>query len=288
MLNINLLLRKIIPSTVILSRNYISGKTLDLIDKLIPMPFPELRNLPPNRFRLRIGVENSLVFNHIKYRYRATNFWFYVFSSGFCNTKSNIIDLGSGCGRCAIHLRDYNFLQSSSFKGKYIGVDVDSEMIDWCKKNFPSENFTFLLVNKHSTIYNPKINDKTEKFKLPVKAESQDFVFAMSLFTHLLEKDLIEYFEESFRLMKKEAYLIGTVFCIDDLRESNLLGKRNRWTFKHTLNNSFIESQKFPEAAVAYKRDYLIEKAKNIGFKEVKLTNDIKEGHPNNLLICRK
>ncbi len=103
-------LRRFIPSAVPISKNYILGRSLDLIDRLLPMPFAELRNLPPNRFRLRVGVENSLLFNHIKYRYRGTNFWFYVFASGFCNLESNIIDLGCGCGRKAINLKEYNFL----------------------------------------------------------------------------------------------------------------------------------------------------------------------------------
>lgn len=281
------LIRRFIPSVVPVSKNYVFGRTLDIIDRLIPMPFPELKNLPPNRFRLRIGVENSVLFNHLKYRYRGINFWFYVFASGFCNLESNILDIGCGCGRNAINLKEYKYLGNSKFKGNYIGVDVDPEMIDWCKNNFPPENFTFLLVDTYSKIYNPQGDQHTKKFKLPIEAETQDFVFAMSLFTHLLQEDLAQYLEEAFRLMKKEAYLMGTVFCIDDLRESNSLG--GRWSFKHSLGKAYIESQEFPEAAVAYERNYLIEICKNIGFETVEVTDDAKGGNrANDLLICKK
>ena len=51
-----------------------------------------------------------------------------------------------------------------------------------------------------------------------------------------------------------------TFFCIDDVE----LGRR--WTFRHRHGNAYVENARFPEAAVAYKKAFLLEVAKTCGF----------------------
>jgi hypothetical protein len=46
-------------------------------------------------------------------------------------------------------------------------------------------------------------------------------------------------------------------------------GARGRWTFRHRRGNAYIESTRYPEAAVAYHEAFLIDVAKNCGFREV-------------------
>jgi hypothetical protein len=56
-------------------------------------------------------------------------------------------------------------------------------------------------------------------------------------------------------MLKPNAAMFMGVFCIDDMQASGTLG--NRWTFVNRSGEAFIESVKYPEAAVAYTREYL-------------------------------
>jgi hypothetical protein len=42
-----------------------------------------------------------------------------------------------------------------------------------------------------------------------------------------------------------------------------------RWTFTHRRGNAYVESARYPEAAVAYHEAFMIELATNCGFREV-------------------
>jgi hypothetical protein len=61
-----------------------------------------------------------------------------------------------------------------------------------------------------------------------------------------------------------------------------LLG--GRFTFEHQIANAYIENRKYPEAAVAYKGEFLIEKARKIGFKNI----TIFKWHEQDILQGRK
>ena len=68
-------LRRMLPSTARLSHNRILMCPLDLIDRIASLPFKEARGLPPNRMRIRVGVQNRILFNAFQFRYRAVGFW---------------------------------------------------------------------------------------------------------------------------------------------------------------------------------------------------------------------
>jgi hypothetical protein len=57
------LIRRAVPSTAVISRQRFVAPLLDLSDQLVAGPFPEFRDLPPNRFRVRVGVRNRILFN---------------------------------------------------------------------------------------------------------------------------------------------------------------------------------------------------------------------------------
>ena len=249
--------------------------SLALLDRIGGFAYREFKELPPNRFRIRVGVGNRIVFNQIQYMEQSYLTWIKFFAE-FTSLSSNVVDIGSGCGRGAYALKRLG----NAFQGHYTGIDVDIEMINWCQKNFPSGKFDFIHVNMASKVYNP--SGTTEKAALPIVDESQDFVFSQSLFTHLLEDDLHYYVKESYRMLKPGAAMFMGVFCIDDMRDSGTLG--NRWTFVHRSGEAFIENVKYPEAAVGYTREYLEEVARGFGFKSA----EVRINHPQSLLVCRK
>jgi len=93
------LLRRIVPSTATLSYNPIFKFAGSINDFLVRRLFSEVRRLPPNHLRVRVGVGNAIFNNHIFCLLSGRNYWLNAFSDGLCNLESNIVELGCGYGR---------------------------------------------------------------------------------------------------------------------------------------------------------------------------------------------
>lgn len=229
---------------------------LDVIDQGISLPFPEFRKLPPNRYRIRVGVGNRLLFNQIDFIRYGYNTWL-RFLSDFVSLSGHIVDIGSGCGRTAYAVRDH-----AAFTGHYTGIDVDREMVAWCQKHFPPDRFTFLHADMFSRLYNP--SGRKGPCRLPRPDASVDLVFSQSLFTHLLEADVMNYIAESHRILRRGKSMAMSVFCMEDMQRAGLLG--DRWTFGHRVGNAYVENLEYPEAAVGYTREFLERITREAGF----------------------
>jgi SAM-dependent methyltransferase len=191
-MKIDKVLRKVIPSAAKLTYNPIFKHLVNAVDFVPRRIFREFSNIPPNHLRIRVGVGNRFLANHIFYLNEGRDFWVHAIHSGLCRLDSNVLDIGCGCGRFAQHLRDYKFKQEI-FSGRYVGIDIDEECLNWCRQNFDSERFSFHRSNHVSKAYN--VAGKGEdSYVLPIANESIDFVFSTSLFTHLLEPEMVNYY----------------------------------------------------------------------------------------------
>ncbi len=260
--------RRLVPSIAALTRSNLVAIPLDLIDYAVALPFKELRALPPNRLRLRVGTDQRLVFSHVDHITRSYPFWLVMFAEQAVKSDSTVLDIGCGCGRSAQILRDAYFRYQPIFQGKYIGLDVDVEAVEWCRRNFPAQRFEFKSLNKFSSVYNPGGNDSTN-LELPVGSGTVDFVLCGSLFSHLLERDVLDYLQEIHRVLRRGGLAYTTFFCIDHLRSNILLG--GRFTFAHRRGDAYIESLAYPEAAVAYEEGFLLRTMQEIGFSDIQV-----------------
>ena len=254
-------------------------RVLDFVDWLTGLPFKEAKGLPPNRYRIRIGVGNRVLFNQFSYSYQGVDFWLYAFAQGMAGLGSHIVDIGCGCGRYAMPLARFR-VGPHQFAGRYVGVDVDSEMIVWCRSNFPADTFSFHHADIHNKVYNPSGALTPGEYALPVENSSQDFVFSNSLYTHLLEDGLRHYLTEAYRVLRPGGWTVGSVFCPERMNGS--LG--GRWTFPHLIGNAAVETLAYPEAAVGYRESFLTTLCQSVGFREV----DMAWGPEQSLLQCRK
>jgi SAM-dependent methyltransferase len=257
------LLRRIVPAASRLSYNPVFKLVVDTFDSVPRMIWPEFRPIPPNHMRIRVG-SRRLFTNHLRYLLQAEHFWLFCFAKGLVHLNSNIVDIGSGCGRYAHHLRDFRLL-NSRYCGRYTGIDVDPEMLAWCAAHFDSPRFSFFHSPHASKSYNQ--TGSSSYCTLPVGDNSTDFVFSTSLFTHLLEPELVNYCEESLRVLKPGGSMLMYCFCLD--YPPPTLGGRH--SFRHSLGNASVESLKVPEAAVAYSEQFLISRIKSCGFHTVNL-----------------
>ncbi len=250
-------LRKILPSTVILSRTPLLMIPLSVIDRLISLPFVEFRRLPPLRYRVRIGTGNRILFNQPRFMLNGLPIFFDYLSRGLMRLDSHVLDVGCGCGRHA------QMLERGKFRGLYTGIDIDRELIEWDRKRFKSDYFQFHHINYYNKLYNP--GGTREPIPYPCEDGSQDLVIAFSLLTHLLEEDLRWNLREAYRVLKPGGHLSMTVFCLEELEAAGLQG--HRWTFQHRIGSAFVENQEHPEAAVAYQKADLIRICKEVGFE---------------------
>ena len=77
-------------------------------------------------------------------------------------------------------------------KKKAIGVDIDSNQINYAKKIYLSRKLTFL----------------TYKNRLPLKSQSVDSISLIELIEHINEKDLSTLINECKRVLKKNGYIV--------------------------------------------------------------------------------
>ena len=275
------LVRKIFPSTSLLSFNPVFKVASAVIDVFPRLIWTEFKDLPPNYLRVRIGVGNRIFNNQSHYLTHARDFWMFVFSEGFANMKSNVLDIGVGCGRWGHWLRDYNF-RGRRFTGTYVGIDIDPEQIEWCGKNFDVERFRF----HHSTDASVSYNQSGEKghYRIPEADGTFDLIFSNSLLTHVLDEQLENYIRESFRLLKPGGRIMHSHFNLD--YPPATYGTRH--TFKHVMGNAHVESIAQPEAAVAYRTEYLFKVCREAGFTSCDIVHMPGGGQHQPILLCQK
>jgi SAM-dependent methyltransferase len=186
--------------------------------------------------------------------------------------------LGCGCGRIARALKE------PWFEGSYVGIDIDDEMLEYCRNNFPSERFKFARSPHKSATYsaaNPHDDRLTIGHDLLIaEPNSKDFVYAFTLYTHLLEKEVTDYLQETYRILRPQGIMYLNFLCIEHVE----LG--GRWTFQHRRGNAYVESVRYPEAAVAYHEAFMTGLATNCGFRDVTVTPPLRGGQTE--LVGRK
>jgi ubiquinone/menaquinone biosynthesis C-methylase UbiE len=274
------MLRRVVPATARLTYNPLFKAVVNSFDLFPKLMYRELSRIPPNHMRIRVGVGNRILANQVIYLTGSKDFWMHVFHEGLCRLDSTIVDIGSGCGRYAHPLRDYGF-KSERFSGKYVGIDIDEEMLAWCREHYDTERFAFYRSTHASKAYRGTADGKAD-FTLPLKSETADFVFSTSLFTHLLENELANYCRESHRVLKAGSCMAMQCFSMDHLPPTY----GDRHTFRFLMGHAYVESQEVPEAAVAYEEKFLFAVARDAGFRTAEIQTGPGDWQPT--LVCRK
>lgn len=122
-----------------------------------------------------------------------------------------VFDFGCGCGRIARQL-----IQQRPRPRRYVGIDLQSELIDWCNTNLRpfAPEFQF----HHHDVFNYSFNpapDKPPFLPFPVADKSFTLVNAWSVFTHLTQPAAVHYFHEAARILTPTGILHATWFLFD-------------------------------------------------------------------------
>lgn len=273
-MRVDRILRLVVPSVPVLARTPLAP-VLDLADYFIKRTHPEWAHLPPASLRMRIGVGNHILRNHKYFIESGQAIVSELEGRGYLKPDSHVLELGCGCGRNAIAIS--KFLSKS---GTYIGQDVDSEMIQWCQTHLQTERVHFYHADVFSKVYNPK-GTPADSYSFPSADGSTSLIISISVFSHLLYSDFSHYVRESSRVLSSGGHLHMTLFLLDFLKSR--LG--DRWTFSHKLDNCYVDSLRYPEAAVAFELDTVQQILSSNGLSIVDIYN--KDLHQQTL-IARK
>lgn len=158
----------------------------------------------------------------------------------------SVFDFGCGCGRVARQL----ILQKPR-PTRYVGVDVHPELIAWCRENLgpAAPGFDF----HHHDVFDTLVNSgeareaKPDVLPLPVGDESVTFFESLSIFTHIVERQLAFYLREAARVMSPDG-VMNASFLLFEKADFPVLGDER---------NSLYIDDSYPPAAVYYDREWL-------------------------------
>jgi len=101
------------------------------------------------------------------------------------NHFESILDFGCGCGRVLRHLQAHTGV-------RFFGSDYNRALVEWCTRNLTYAEF--------------KVNDAWPP--LPYEDMSFDFIYALSVFTHMTVQQQKAWMEELSRVLRKGGLLL--------------------------------------------------------------------------------
>lgn len=217
-----------------------------------------LKGYPPKRF----DFVGSLEFKKI-----GDEFTRYFKELGHLKPNDTVLDIGCGIGRMAIPLTHY------LTQGQFYGFDIDKRGIKWCQKNVSNSfpNFHFQYVDIFNKYYNKKGKIHADAFVFPYENHQFDFIFATSVFTHMLPKQILRYLKEISRVLKPGGTCFLTWFSINEEAKKNMAQHHSYCEFKYpynTENTCFYSHKNVPEAEIGFKENWIIEQLKKVNCHE--------------------
>lgn len=172
----------------------------------------------------------------------------YLIQQAGLSEHSRVLDIGCGLGRLA-----YPLSQLIKAEGYYLGFDPMPEAIDWCSQQFSRyAHFTFVQTDLYNDLYNSG-GGHAESFFFPAQSGVYDVVTAISVFTHLLPDETIQYLREIKRTLSPMGHAFITFFIRSEDKDTT----HRPFTFRHHLGHYSVMSSKVLRANVAYELAWL-------------------------------
>ncbi len=184
---------------------------------------------------------------------------------GGLGPDERVLDAGCGIGRMARPLAGY-----LADAGSYDGFDVNADGIAWCELRYRDRpNFHFVLSDIRNAVYNPGGSLAAGEYRFPYDDDSFDFVFATSLFTHLVTGEALHYLDEVARVLAPRARVLLTFFVLDEESRSLIDSGRSARAFVALDDHSAVVDPELPEAAIAYDKAWLLEAFEARGLRDL-------------------
>ncbi len=210
--------------------------------------------VPPRRLNFVGGTDFEAV---------GQEFLAYFRELGGLRPEHAVLDVGCGVGRMAVPLTQF------LTQGKYEGFDIVRRGIRWCTHAIARRfaNFRFRHANIYNKHYNPFGTIRASSFRFPYDDQSFDFVFATSVFTHMLPADAANYLHEIARVLKADGRALITVFLMNQESETLMRAGGSVLAFRRLSDGCWTVSDDDPEAAIAYDETRMVALFEAAGLK---------------------
>lgn len=208
--------------------------------------------LPPFSMRRIIG-ESRWQLRGQDFKIQGKHFAQKLTEDAGLHPNSQVLDLGSGCGRIALPLT--RILDST---GSYWGLEPMEPLVRWCRRRItPSfRNFQFQHSDICNKLYNKAGKIRPEEFKLPFNNNQFDLIVATSVFTHLTSEAVEHYAEECSRVLRRGGRLFASFFLLENGTRSFDGGINFGCVLDPGV--SMVIDPITPEKAIAYRSDWLL------------------------------
>jgi SAM-dependent methyltransferase len=181
---------------------------------------------------------------------------------GKLQTRARVLDVGSGIGRLAAPLTRY--LDSEA---EYLGLEIVEDGVRWCERRITprAPNFRFVHADIHNEMYNPGGRFQASDYKFPFKDAQFDFVFLISVFTHMLPRDVAHYLEEIARVLRPGGRCFATFFLLTPESEQHIQAGRSSLPFRVRGTGYKSISEETPERAVAFDEAWVKQAHESVG-----------------------
>jgi SAM-dependent methyltransferase len=163
--------------------------------------------------------------------------------------NDRVLDVGCGCGRLALPLTE------QLTDGSYEGFDVIPELVEWCRSNISPRHphFRFQLADVANAFYQERAAKPASLYRFPYDDDTFDVTVLASVFTHMLEKDMMNYLGEVARTLRPGGTAVMSFFLRNDESEAmkEVTGREFRWR-RYGLSGIRVLDRKHPEGGVSY------------------------------------
>ena len=203
---------------------------------------------------------------------------------GLIRPGDHALDVGCGSGRVARALAADPELQDTL---QYAGMDIDEKAVRWCQDHIAKRrpNFSFYRADLHNKTYNPLGKISPANYAFPHPDGQFDLVFLVSIFTNFAPEGLENYLKELNRILKPTGAVYSTWFTYHTQAQAmeGMPGRPFRFRFFH--GDYALVSEDFPEDAISYRQEFVIEMAERCGLK---LKQPVVEGAQDTLIFVKK
>ena len=186
---------------------------------------------------------------------------------GELRRDERVLDIGCGIGRMARPLAAH-----LDARGSYDGFDVSREGIEWCRRHYSRHpNFRFQHADLANALYNPGGEGRASDYRFPYDDASFDFAFAISVFTHLVQADAVNYLAEAARVLTPGGRLLTTWLLLDDDVRRRLAAGEAAFDLDERDDVTAVMSAGTPEEAIAYDRGWVERRLAGLGLEPASL-----------------
>ena len=171
------------------------------------------------------------------------------------SNNSRILEVGCGSGRLIFELHS-RYPQSHLY-----GFDIIHSLIEWadmCSERLNGK-FNFEYLNVYNKLYNPKGNESGSKIRFNYPDNYFNLIIVQSVFTHMKYDDILNYLNEISRVLSPKGKAVITFFLINDKSKLAIAKHLSDFNFRKKMKHEYLNDEKYPEAAIAYDEDIVIE-----------------------------